>query len=889
MHQLLKIKLKVFLIILVLIIFSILFNEVGFSAEENLYDSFEKDVLVGFTELYYGENNFSGSLEMVEKADSFAEKIDYGRISFYLQGKIKGEYLLKAWFDSDEKKLKELFDDLGERKINNPFDKLDAEKYYPVYGDSSTVENRVNTAGKLYLALSSEDFKAVWGNYRINYSENELVDLRRSLYGFNVDYDSRFSFDSYLYQPFSMHAQNELEATGGLLYYLSRDDLILGSESIKVELRDADTDRVLESRELVPGVDYDINYLQGRLILKTDFDQEMAQLIEGKDGEDKYYLIADYDYEYEYEGNNFNSFGMEGSYDFTDDLEITINYIEDQNDSGEAYKVEAFNIDYDIFEGGNLDLEWAQSENVLSGRYFSNDGGINYEEISLDNEERAQAVKIDYRQKLLNSQNAYFEAYYHDKDQGFSSGSSYLENDIKSTGFSITSRTEKLESSISFDLHRENDNNFDMIGLNLKNRANNKLDLALGMNYEIEKNEAQNSSSLITALGLDYRLNENRRLYASQQLRVLGSENREDNDITTLGGEIKSDKWNFNTEAKTGDKESLLFGAAYRINEFSEFYAEHEKNFGDDYGVMTSYGTASELNKDTSIFGEYRVKEDNSELERSNVVGLDFSPLDNWLFSLDYSLSDVEESEGNNFDREIIGLGASYNVQQLRTSNRLEYRKDEKSSDLKQIVIKSDLKWKYNQEFTLLSEFEYSKEEEEKTDEYLDSTIAFAYRPIDNDRLNFIGKYSYIKEDNYLNYDDREKFGLYPAEKAQVFSADAVYDLNSKWQLGEKIAYKKGEVKLNSLSSDWTDNETYLWVNSLNYQYNKNVNLYTEYRILDNNLAEDRKEGLLIGASTRLENNIRLGIGYNFTDFNDDLTDLNYEAEGWFINLIKAW
>jgi hypothetical protein len=880
---------NLFLLFLILITFVILFNGVEVSAEENLYNSFEKDILVGFAQLYYGENNIEGSIEAAELSDKFQERIDFGRVSFFLQGKIKGEYLLTAWLDTEEEKIDELFDNLGERKKSTPFDKIDSEKYYPIYGDNSKVESKVNTAGKLYLALSSEEFEAVWGNYRINYSENELVDLRRSLYGFNLDYNSRFSFDSYLYQPFSMHAQDELEATGGILYYLSRDDLILGSESIKVELRDSDTGRVLESRQLIAGVDYDINYLQGRLILKTDFDQGMSKLIESNDGEDRYYLIADYDYEYDYEGNNFNSFGLESSYDFNDDFKVILNYIEDQNENGEVYKVEAVNIDYDIFEGGNLDIEWAQSENVLSGRYFSNDGGINYQEISLNNTDKAQAVKIDYRQKLLNSQNAYYEAYYHDKDKGFTSGSSYLENDIKSAGFSIKSRNEELESSIAYDLHREKNNNSDRLGLNFKNKLNNKLDLEWGMNYELEKSEAQNISSLITALGLDYKLNENRRLYASQQLTVLSSENAEDNDITTFGGEINADKWRFNTEAKTGDKEGLLFGAAYKINEISEFYTEHEKKFGDDYGTARSFGTSSKLNEDTSIFGEYRVEEDSTELKRTNLLGLDFSPLDNWLFSLDYSLSDVEVSEAKNFDREIIGLGASYNQQQLKTSSRLEYRKDEKSSDLRQIVIKSDLKLKYNEEFTLLSEFEYSKEEEEMADEYLDSTIAFAYRPIDNDRLNFIAKYSYIKEDNYLNYDDREEFGLYPAEKAQVFSADAVYDLNKKWQLGEKIAYKKGEVKLNSLSSEWTDNETYLWVNSLNYQYNENLNLYTEYRILDNNLAEDRKEGFLFGISTRLENDIKLGIGYNFTDFNDDLSDLNYEAEGWFVNLIKAW
>jgi len=28
-----------------------------------------------------------------------------------------------------------------------------------------------------------------------------------------------------------------------------------------------------------------------------------------------------------------------------------------------------------------------------------------------------------------------------------------------------------------------------------------------------------------------------------------------------------------------------------------------------------------------------------------------------------------------------------------------------------------------------------------------------------------------------------------------------------------------------------------------------------------------------------------VGVGYNFTDFNDRLTTLDYESKGWFLNL----
>jgi len=46
---------------------------------------------------------------------------------------IKGKYLLTAWLDTGEENLDELLKNITERKINTPFEKIDPDKYYPVY------------------------------------------------------------------------------------------------------------------------------------------------------------------------------------------------------------------------------------------------------------------------------------------------------------------------------------------------------------------------------------------------------------------------------------------------------------------------------------------------------------------------------------------------------------------------------------------------------------------------------------------------------------------------------------------------------------------------------------------------------------------------------------
>jgi hypothetical protein len=48
----------------------------------------------------------------------------------------------------------------------------------------------------------------------------------------------------------------------------------------------------------------------------------------------------------------------------------------------------------------------------------------------------------------------------------------------------------------------------------------------------------------------------------------------------------------------------------------------------------------------------------------------------------------------------------------------------------------------------------------------------------------------------------------------------------------------------------------------------------------------ERRSGALISIYRYLGENFKVGVGYNFTDFSDDLTDLGYDHQGVFFNLI---
>ena len=64
-----------------------------------------------------------------------------------------------------------------------------------------------------------------------------------------------------------MPSREEFRGTGGSLYFLRRQDILTGSERVRIETRDKDSGLVNGVVYLSPDEDYDIDYLQGRILL----------------------------------------------------------------------------------------------------------------------------------------------------------------------------------------------------------------------------------------------------------------------------------------------------------------------------------------------------------------------------------------------------------------------------------------------------------------------------------------------------------------------------------------------------------------------------------------------------------------------------------------------
>jgi hypothetical protein len=116
----------------------------------------------------------------------------------------------------------------------------------------------------------------VWGNFNVGYVGNELAHVDRGLYGANLHFGSgaitSFWRATIPLDGFRRRTRNDgelmrsfVERAGRLLP--AHQDILRGSERVRIELRDKDSGIVTGVVNLRYGLDYDIDYLQGRLLL----------------------------------------------------------------------------------------------------------------------------------------------------------------------------------------------------------------------------------------------------------------------------------------------------------------------------------------------------------------------------------------------------------------------------------------------------------------------------------------------------------------------------------------------------------------------------------------------------------------------------------------------
>ena len=156
----------------------------------------------------------------------------------------------------------------------------DPDRVVPEWADTSVGLTPNASESRLRLeARHAQLGRLGLGTYRAQLEEGEVGRYHRPLFGPYAELGTDVgpvrvglkAFGGALADPLhalsALPAYEELRATGGSLYYLGSTPVAEGSEALRVEVRDGVTGLPLHERHLLRGVDYEIDYAAGRVLL----------------------------------------------------------------------------------------------------------------------------------------------------------------------------------------------------------------------------------------------------------------------------------------------------------------------------------------------------------------------------------------------------------------------------------------------------------------------------------------------------------------------------------------------------------------------------------------------------------------------------------------------
>ncbi|MCK4946872.1 MAG: DUF11 domain-containing protein [Candidatus Aureabacteria bacterium] len=926
---------------------------------------------VGMGDAKAGYTFNSGNIEPVSHDDKFKEGFWYeGKLAYYLKGKVLGKFLITSSLDTERHK-KELFRN------------LDPNKYYPIYGDSSSADYKAaDTQGTLYLLIEWDKSSVIWGNYNTAFTDTEFAQFSRTLYGGKVHLEttSATQFGEphtklvvFYAEAKQKSAHNEFTGTGGSLYYLKNKDVIEGSQKVEIEVRDKITGLVLASEKMREGSDYEIDYENGRII----FWQPLSYITESNsiisthllDG-NHVYVVVDYEYEVK-DYTDQTSVGARAEAALGDYLSVGGTYVKEEL-MEENYELRGVDATLHLGKDIKLTAEYAETKAEAERSFISTDGGLNFIELATKEDTRGEAYGLKGEAHLFDNRLG-LTGYYKRIDDNFSTSATSSQQGKELIGFGfaydIFKRTRLI---LSHDIQKLID------GGNLQARLQvgakktettlaqvvhdmDRLKLTGEYRHQAvteRKNEFDsetNTKGDIVAIRADYELTEKVDVSLEQQAALKGEANYQTtagvkarmfdwlslrgkgtvgndgisssigattdvNDKIKISGDYtradyaageSSDSVSLGASAKTDDKteihttyavtdstidgetSSLTFGSKKEMGNGIELVTDKTVAVsGDKKSYGTDVGLAREKDgkRLEATFGE-QYSESSTEISNSNIFGLSGAINNRWAAATTFERGIIQNHDGTETMRNAGTLRLGFvdkdektGELKLKASTKIELRFDRGDVSKRQYLSYSALERKLHRDTTLFAKANLSQTKDVAADsveaQYKELVFGTAYRPAQFDWLNLLTKYSYLENDAAISQEDID--GI-EKERAHILAGEAVIDLTPRLRLTEKLAYRMGEERVAGF--DFTKASTWLWINRLGYNIGDGWQLAGEYRILGQKEAKDQKHGALIEINKDIGDFVQVGVGYNFTDFNDDLTHLDYTAHGPFVRI----
>lgn len=796
----------------------------------NLNTALEPFTLVGLAHGTAGAYTAKGDRSQLLDERSFPDDLTTdGRVALYARGSVYENYLLTASIDTDRKNR------------GRYFRELDPDYLYSIYGDNSMLFYDIQTNRNLYLKLEKNQTYGLLGDYNTDLTGQEFISYNRTLNGVKFGHrDKQWRVTGFSSLTDRRATQIELRGQGLSGYYnLGYTDITPGTEKIRIETRDRFHSEVLLKSEFRSRFsDYDIDYTQGTVFFKqpvpsVDNDGNPVYIMvsfEAKTGTAMSYIAgarAEHFFSEnftvgftgvteEQSPSNFTMLGTDAKYSFGPALSLGGEFARSSNIAGPgvAYK---FNASSSPLTGLSLNSYYRRVE-----KGFTNETQIGG---------RRELGTIKYGvggNYALTSSTKVISEFYQTQQANSTGGT----NEVKSLSAGLEQR---FASNLTGQVKIE-DVEYD------------------GTNPDTTKPFLATHSTLGTAK-MDYSL--------SQKLKLSGMHER------NLGS---------SPELTRPNATSLI--GEYRVMDDLSFSLQEK--FYEDGGMMSTLGFSSNVTENTQAYGKYEIGNAVGAYRNQASIGLKnkiqvTQDLTGYLGYEKTKALGQRVGEASTQDHSAYSAALEYLPKlPLKMSTKVEFG-DNNLSNKTNYTFAGD--YRFERDFSLIIKYRGANESAKKSSSYRDLIhliTGLAYRPVDENWLNVIGKYE-------VKIDKNHYISPFIDYNTSIISVHSFIEPVRRLELGVKYAYKASTE--NSVNFGANTNTNFYLLRG-EYDITDELNAGAEYRLLHQVEAGDMLNGYSMDAGYVVYRNVRLTVGYNFKGYKErDLIDYTLWSQGPFIRM----
>ena len=860
------------------------------------------------------------------------------RTAFFVKGKIKGEYLLTAAYDSDK--------DVRGRLLRD----IQPDDYYPVYGDSSLRGFDARSAERLYVRVDNKRSYLLYGDFQTGDSlatatglggsgvmpQRMLGTYNRTATGLGWHYENeRVRSNVFAIEDSLRQVIEEFRSQGSGPYALRNNAVLEGSERVEVITRDRNQpSRIVSVRSLARLVDYSFEPFSGRILLNqflSSFDADLNP------------VSLRITYELDQGTEKFWTYGGDAQVRVTDKLEVGASAVDDRNPYA-PFQMGSVNAGYRFGANTALVAEFARTRSEVNTNSLNQVGSQGLMDAVGEVEGDAWRVEFGHDGEKFDAR--LFAAR---TDPAFNNAASALYGGRGEYSANLTYRVgPRLELYVE-GLRSEDRNpdggERDAAGAGARIKAGQRLTVDLGLRSIRETIGVNSTWSTNTGYGniggltggfatgggggaLGYGAQALDPATGLMMINGSGSGEIINSDLP-IGTELESDSarlglgYRFSDRFSAGaeveqaisgeDRHRVAAGLDYQVFERSRLYGRYERQTGltSAYGITTTereadalvFGVDSTYLRDTQAFSEYRLRDAISGRDVQAASGI----RNTWDIAeglrLSSSAEHVNVIDGSTGDNTGLALALDYSANPLwRGALRVEHRISDDVRQTEEVneafdttLVQFMAARKLNRDWTLLARnyllaTNYVARGDVLQDRF---QIGAAYRDTDRNRINALMRYEYklerdesgliLQDGNVVDGTSQEV-----RTRAHIVSSHADWHPSRPWWITGRVAgkWQRDQFAYGDGSRVNSSFRAMLFSGRIVYDITENWDvgvLASTFR--GQNQANQYAYGVEVGRLLR--QNLWLSAGYNWTGFTGDrdLSGYEYTQQGVFLRL----